>query len=78
MEDKFFLYSVINNELDEHIVVDKKFRWDKVCKNLLYLEEKFMENASEKLLRIIGLSPDLVNLCNHYYEEIFHNMVNSR
>jgi hypothetical protein len=78
-EDKFFLFSVINNKLDESSTLpDGAFQWNKVWKNIIYLENKFKENVSEPLLSIICSSPALTNLKTQYFEKIFHNFVEYR
>jgi hypothetical protein len=75
IEDRFFLYCVINQRPDPKITIDKKFKWDKVFSSLLRSEEKFRRNLSDRLLLAIASSPELLQIKTPYYKIILENLI---
>ena len=75
IEDRFFLYCVINHRPDPKITIDKKFKWDKVFNSLLRSAEKFRQNVSERLLLAIASSPELLQINTPYHAKMFENLI---
>ena len=56
-------------------MVKKDFKWDRVLRHLLHIEEKFKYGVSDKLLLAVSSSSDLLKINTPYYKIIFENLI---